>query len=44
MRILNASIYGVLISHSRNVVVDHCTIVDAGVASVDKGKCIDLTE
>ena len=44
LRILNSSIYGILIDHSTYVVVDHCTIIDSGRTSIDKGKCIDLTE
>lgn len=44
LRIINSSIYGILIYHSSYVVVDHCTIIDAGRTSIDKGKCIDLTE
>lgn len=44
LRIMNSSNYGVLIYHSTNVIVDHCTIIDSGRTSIDKGKCIDLTE
>jgi pectate lyase len=44
LRIMNSSIYGVFIYHSTNVIVDHCTIIDSGRTSIDKGKCIDLTE
>lgn len=44
VRIFNATIYGVLVYHSNNVIIDHCTIIDAGRTSVDKGKCIDITE
>jgi pectate lyase len=44
VRIINASIYGILIFHSQNVVIDHCTILDASRTDVDRGKCIDLTE
>ena len=41
---INASIYGVLVYQSKNVVLDHLTIIDASRNSVDQGKCIDITE
>lgn len=44
IRILNASIYGVLVYGSHNVVINQMTIVDASRGSVDQGKCIDITE
>jgi len=44
VRILNASIYGILIYHSNAVVIDHCTILDASRTDIDRGKCIDVTE
>ncbi len=44
LRILNASIYGLLIYNSTNVVVNSMTILDSSRSSVDEGKCIDITE
>ena len=44
LRIFNASIYGVLVTYSKNIILDHLTIIDASRSSVDKGKCIDVTE
>lgn len=44
LRVFNASIYGILISQSHNIVIDHCTIIDASRTDIDRGKCIDLTE
>ena len=44
VRILNASIYGIFIYKSHQIVVDHCTILDASRTDITRGKCIDLTE
>lgn len=44
VRILNASIYGIFIYNSHQIVVDHCTILDASRTDITRGKCIDLTE
>lgn len=43
VRILNASIYGILIYKSQQVLIDHCTILDASRTDITRGKCIDLT-
>lgn len=44
IRILNASIYGILIFQSHHVLIDHCTILDASRTDITRGKGIDLTE
>lgn len=44
VRIFNASVYGILVYNSTNVVIDSATILDASRTTIDEGKCIDITE
>ena len=45
LKIRHTGIYGVLLTdHSNQMVLDHCSILDASEDSIDEGKNVDITE